>query len=101
MSGRTPEKTNSNNLLKTVSCHLPAGGTREQYWSLIEPCTCHCEPVHVVEQVDVAEDEDGQQGSDFGHAAGLLLLRPLRHRAAATVLLRLRLAIIGKERHRV
>ena len=40
--------------------------------------TCHSEPVHVVEQVDEAEDEDGQQGSDAGHAAGrLLLLRPL------------------------
>lgn len=59
-------------------------------------CTCYGEPVHVVEQVDVAEDEDRQQRSDCGHAAGRLLLLPL-----ARLLRTLCLAVIGEQRRRV
>lgn len=63
--------------------------------------TCDGEAVHVVEQVDVTEDEDGQQRSDTRHAAGRLLLRPLTLRRPALLLRSLRLAVIGEERRRV
>ena len=68
------------------------------FYSCTCSCTCHSEPVHVVEQVDVTEDEDGQQRSDTRHAAGRLLLRPLTLRRPALLL---RLAVIGEERRRV
>ncbi|KAF3845875.1 hypothetical protein F7725_002954 [Dissostichus mawsoni] len=52
------------------------------------------------EHVDVAQDEDGQQGSDLRHAARLLIL--LRAWSPPALLLRtLRLALIGEERHRI
>lgn len=54
--------------------------------------TCHGEAVHVVEQVDVAEDEDGLQRLDFGHPAGRLVLLLIRRRPAL-VLCSLRLAV--------
>lgn len=62
--------------------------------------TCHGEPVHVVEQVDEAEDEDGQQRSHSGHPAGRLLRR-LRSLRPSLLIRTLRLALIGQERRRV
>lgn len=63
--------------------------------------TCHGEPVHVVEQVDVAEDEDDHQRPASGHPAGRLLIWLLIGRRGALILRTFRLAVRGEERSRV
>lgn len=102
MSGRTPEGVISvyfsgkqTNIRTTCSLFnmrkllIGRGATRP---------TCHSEPVHVVEQVDVTEDEDGQQRPCFWHPAGRLLLRSRSHSPAPLFHWTLRLTLIWEER---